>query len=471
MGQQRNGSRRPGWVGPVVATALAVAAVVPVAEATDMIRGTATYRERVAMPPDAVLEVTLEDVSRMDAPADVLGRVEISNPGNPPYTFEIPYDVDAIDERHSYSVRARITSGGQLLFTTDTVAPVLTRGAGSEVDLLLKRVGGTSPAATARVESLVGSFVGTLPCADCEGMEHRVDLFDDGVFYKRTAYLGKGDDAVVYDIGSWSVAPDRSTIGLFGEGREHEQWKIVDRSTLRKLDREGRGIESALNYDLVRTEEFDPLEPYLAMRGMYMYMADVAMFHECLTGRRFPVAMEDASVDLERAYLDAPHTPGAEVLVSVVGRIAQRPPMEGDGTVAMLVVDDFVGIWPGETCGARMTVSELQDTYWKLTRLGDDPVIVEPQQREPHLVLRSDGQVTGFTGCNQLTGPYTVDGSMISFGPLAVTLRACLQGMETETAFARALNSAVQLRVSAHHLELLDADGTMVARLEARELR
>ena len=34
-----------------------------------VIEGTATYRERMALPPGAVFEATLEDVSRADAPA------------------------------------------------------------------------------------------------------------------------------------------------------------------------------------------------------------------------------------------------------------------------------------------------------------------------------------------------------------------------------------------------------------------
>jgi putative lipoprotein len=53
------------------------------------INGTATYRERMALPPDAVFEVTLEDISRADATADVLGRARIENPGNPPFHFSI----------------------------------------------------------------------------------------------------------------------------------------------------------------------------------------------------------------------------------------------------------------------------------------------------------------------------------------------------------------------------------------------
>ena len=471
MAAHRQEAARRGRFGVVLVAALVTAAVVPVAEAADVIRGTATYRERMALPPGAVLEVTLEDVSRMDVPADMIGRVEIPDPGAPPFTFEIPFDADAIDERHTYSVRARITVDDRLWFVTDTVAPVLTRGAGREVELLLKRVGTSSPTAAPEHPPLAGSFVGILPCADCEGIEYRIDLFDDGVFYERTAYLGKGDDAVVYGIGSWATAADGSTVALFGDDREPEQWRVVDASTIRKLDREGREIESELDYDLARTDGLGSMEPHLAMRGMYMYMADAARFRECLTGRGFAVAMEAASIDVERAYLETPHDPGAEVMVEVVGRLAPRPPMEGTGLVEMLVVEELEGIWPGETCGARMSVSSLEDNYWKLTRLGDEPVIVEPQQREPHLVLRSDGKVTGFAGCNQFTGSYTVDGSTIDFGPLAMTQRACLSGMETEAAFTNALNATVRFRLLAHYLELLDADGRTVARLEARELR
>ena len=34
-----------------------------------MIKGTATYRERMALPPGAMFEATIEDVSRADAAA------------------------------------------------------------------------------------------------------------------------------------------------------------------------------------------------------------------------------------------------------------------------------------------------------------------------------------------------------------------------------------------------------------------
>jgi len=46
------------------------------------VRGTATYRERMALPPGAVLEATLEDVSRADAAAEGHYPVLTAGKGN-----------------------------------------------------------------------------------------------------------------------------------------------------------------------------------------------------------------------------------------------------------------------------------------------------------------------------------------------------------------------------------------------------
>src|ERR1700709_2047290 len=71
------------------------------------IEGTATYRERMALPPDAVFEATLEDVSRADAPATILGQARIEQPGNPPFHFTIQYDPALVLPTHVYAIRAR----------------------------------------------------------------------------------------------------------------------------------------------------------------------------------------------------------------------------------------------------------------------------------------------------------------------------------------------------------------------------
>jgi uncharacterized lipoprotein YbaY/heat shock protein HslJ/uncharacterized lipoprotein NlpE involved in copper resistance len=441
--------------------------------ATGTISGTATYRERIALPPGAVLELSLEDVSRADAPAKELGRVRIENLGNPPFEFEIPYDSEAIDDRHSYAVRATIRAGGKLLFTTDTNYPVLTRGAGNEVELLLRRAGGEQrDARVGPLGELPASFEGELPCADCPGIHYRLDLFEDRVFFLRKTYLGRGTGAIYDSLGSWEAASDQDRLTLFSGDVAPLVFRIVDHQTLRKLDLEGREIESSLNYDLRRKEGLPPIEIRLTMRGMYSYYADAAQFEECVSGRRFGVAMEADNLALERSYLEARKEPGERILVSIQGRIAERPAVEGDAMVLTVVPERFLGIWPSETCGARGSMSELEDNYWKLTRLGDHPVPVLEGQREPHIVFHSEnGRVAGTGGCNRLSGGYEIDGEEITFGAMATTMMACPDGRDVDLALMAALEAARSFKKTAHHLELLDGEGKTVARFEARELQ
>src|SRR5262245_13875687 len=109
------------------------------------IRGSATFRERMALPPAAVFEALLEDVSRAGAPAETIARTRLTSPGNPPIAFTIAYDPAKIQSNRRYSVRARILVDDKLLFTTDTAALVITGGNPSTVSLMLHRVGGQTP--------------------------------------------------------------------------------------------------------------------------------------------------------------------------------------------------------------------------------------------------------------------------------------------------------------------------------------
>ena len=78
------------------------------------VTGTVTYRERIALPPTAVIKVQLVDVSRADAPAIVLGEQVTHAAGKQvPFAFEIPFDPARIEASHSYAVQARIEQDGQ----------------------------------------------------------------------------------------------------------------------------------------------------------------------------------------------------------------------------------------------------------------------------------------------------------------------------------------------------------------------
>ena len=102
------------------------------------VRGTVTYRERLALTPGATLVVDLRDVSYADGPAPLIARQTISSPGQVPIRFEVGYNRDDVDSRNVYSVSVRIVeSDGRLAFTNDTAYEVITRGKPNKVDMVL----------------------------------------------------------------------------------------------------------------------------------------------------------------------------------------------------------------------------------------------------------------------------------------------------------------------------------------------
>ena len=113
-----------------------------VTTATGPIRGTATYRERIALPRQAVFEATLEDVSRGGATSELIARIRNEQPGNVPIAFTISYDAGRIVESHNYVVTARILVDDRVWFVTDRNYAVITRGQPSEVQLVLRRTSG-----------------------------------------------------------------------------------------------------------------------------------------------------------------------------------------------------------------------------------------------------------------------------------------------------------------------------------------
>lgn len=102
------------------------------------VTGTVTYRERLALTPDATLEMELRDVSYADAAAPLIARQVIPDPGQVPIKFRVGYNKDDISDRNRYSVSARIVeSDGRLAFTNDTAYEVITRGNPNRVDMVL----------------------------------------------------------------------------------------------------------------------------------------------------------------------------------------------------------------------------------------------------------------------------------------------------------------------------------------------
>jgi putative lipoprotein len=102
-----------------------------------IVSGTVTYRERMLLTPAAELDIALLDVSKADALATTIASKTLTNIGQIPVKFTLEYDPALIQEGMSYNVRAEIRDRGRRMFTTDTAYPVLTRGHGKQVNMVL----------------------------------------------------------------------------------------------------------------------------------------------------------------------------------------------------------------------------------------------------------------------------------------------------------------------------------------------
>ena len=92
------------------------------------VSGTVTYRQRIALPPDAVAIVQVRDVSLSDAPSITVVEQRIEPAGQVPIPFTLEVPAAALTTGHRYGVTARIEVGGELEWISDTHHPVAVDG-------------------------------------------------------------------------------------------------------------------------------------------------------------------------------------------------------------------------------------------------------------------------------------------------------------------------------------------------------
>jgi putative lipoprotein len=115
----------------------------PQTAAQPSISGTISYRERIALPPDAAIEVKLQDVSQA-TPKTIAESVFAPEGKQVPIPFQLSYNQADINPAHTYKVQANISVNGKPMFTSTTAEPVITNGAPSQVSLMLQQAPASS---------------------------------------------------------------------------------------------------------------------------------------------------------------------------------------------------------------------------------------------------------------------------------------------------------------------------------------
>lgn len=447
--------------------------------AAGRITGQVAYRERIALPPETAIHLTLEDVSRQDVPATFIAAQTVPTQGRQvPIAFTLYFATRDIDPRHTYQVRAAIVIDGKRRFLNTQAYPVLTRGHPDHIEMTLQMMRPEAPATVkelakaVRVEdlSLPATYTGRLPSPAGETLRITLNLYPNRVYLLRQQQetAANPPDRFEYDRGRWYLAHGGRQLVLVGSTAAPYTLAVKDNSRLRLLALQGREKRLQNPIDLARSDALDPFEDSVPMTGLFRYMADAALFTECLTEVSFPVAQENDYLALEGAYLEHRQTPGEPLFTTLTGHLGQRMKMDGEGMTSVMVVDRFDAIQPGATCPVRHALAELENTYWKLTELyGQTIQFTAAGQGEPHLKLRPpERQMSGFSGCNGFFGLYRKDGHRLSFEDTGATMMACPLNPDLEKTFFKALKTTEHFKIFGEMLEFYHGRN-VVARFEA----
>lgn len=113
------------------------------------VTGTLTYLVRMALPPQAVVQVQLLDLTRGNsaaAPGALVAEEKFPlGQRNVPVTFSLKVETAKIDPKHTYGVSARISTLGQPRFVTKEPYKVLTQDNPTKIDMVLLPAGAAKP--------------------------------------------------------------------------------------------------------------------------------------------------------------------------------------------------------------------------------------------------------------------------------------------------------------------------------------
>ncbi len=85
-------------------------------------------------------------------------------------------------------------------------------------------------------------------------------------------------------------------------------------------------------------------------QGYFSYMADAALFIDCKDSKKYPVAMENDYLKLEKKYLTTVKDGGEKILITFYGEIVEKNKLEGKGKIKFLIVKKLINIFPNKKC-------------------------------------------------------------------------------------------------------------------------
>jgi putative lipoprotein len=133
----RNLHRAIRLLATIIFAALALSPFTAAAQLNNTISGNVTYSERITLP--ATARVTVQLVETFGTSTRVLAEQAFDTQGRQvPFPFQLTFNPVGINPSNTYTVQARITNGGQTIYTS-TQYPVITNRV-TNVEIRVTRV-------------------------------------------------------------------------------------------------------------------------------------------------------------------------------------------------------------------------------------------------------------------------------------------------------------------------------------------
>lgn len=166
------------------------------------------------------------------------------------------------------------------------------------------------------VEFLNDTYQGSLPCADCAGINTTLVLNQNGTYIMGLIYDTNEGDTFYYENGTWKEE-DNKLILTSKESNISYISMASNNQSVTFLDQEGNVMDTNLNYTLVAVTPSQKT-------GQYIYYADAPIFIDDTTNQQYFAP----GIALETAYLASEVEAGTPVYAEIEGYYSLAPSME-----------------------------------------------------------------------------------------------------------------------------------------------
>jgi len=179
------------------------------------VSGTVVYMQKIALPPNAAIEVKLQDISA--APPKTIAETVFGAAGHQvPIPFQLSYNPADINQAHTYQVLANISVNGKPMFVTNTPLHVITQGAMSQGVALMLQPPAPGQSAAASGAKLRGTHwvlaeVNGQPAHPGQGETPHIELHKKGNFTGSTG-CNRMQGSYIASMGALQFTPGALTM-------------------------------------------------------------------------------------------------------------------------------------------------------------------------------------------------------------------------------------------------------------------